>query len=130
MLKVWDWMSGVAQYDIPVLDAVRPFAAKPERNEEVQVEESKPKAKKKADESAAPEPPRYVLVIHRIATVQHAGEPYLIFNYHVMVKTRKLPSLGDYIHSTNACNLNSSNNRRNTSNMKVTRPMYMGCGAT
>lgn len=91
MLKVWDWMSGVAQYDIPVLDAVRLFiavAAKPKRNEEVQVEESKPKGKKKADESAAPEPPRYVLVIHRIATVQHAGEPYLIFNYHVMVKTR------------------------------------------
>jgi hypothetical protein len=46
-------------------------------------------------------------------------------------KDAKLPNLGDYIHSTNACNLNSSNNRRNMSNMnKVTRPMYMGCGAT
>lgn len=88
VLKVWDWMSGVTQYDIPVLDAVRPFivvAAKPKRSDDDQVEESKPKGKKgkgkkKADGSAAPEPPRYVLVIHRIATVQHAGEPYLIFN--------------------------------------------------
>ena len=52
MLKVWDWMSGVAQYAIPVLDAVRPFiavAAKPKRNEDVQVEESKPKGKKGKD---------------------------------------------------------------------------------
>ncbi len=81
-------MSGVAQYDIPILDVVKPFiafSAKPKRSDDDQVEETKPKGKKgkgkkKADESAAPETPRYVLVIHRIATVQCSEEPYLIFN--------------------------------------------------
>lgn len=89
VLKVWDWMSGALLYDIPILDAVRPFivvTAKPKRGDDEQDEDSKPqgrkrKGKKKADESDAPQPPpRHVLVIHRIATVQHAGEPHLIFN--------------------------------------------------
>ena len=82
-------MSGALHYDIPILDAVRPFivvTAKPKRGDDEQDEDSKPrgkkrKGKKKADESDAPQPPpRHVLVVHRIATVQHAGEPHLIFN--------------------------------------------------
>ncbi|KAF8637615.1 hypothetical protein AX17_002684 [Amanita inopinata Kibby_2008] len=45
MLKVWDWMSGTLQFEIPVLDAVRPFirvAAKGKWSDDEDEDDSQP----------------------------------------------------------------------------------------
>ncbi|KIL69353.1 hypothetical protein M378DRAFT_184523 [Amanita muscaria Koide BX008] len=111
MLKIWDWMSGTVQYEIPILDAVRPFITvipQPKRGVDEEDEdqgklEGKSKGKrqgkgKKGKEKAVEEgeretseiaegdgsainaQPRQVLVVHKISSVQHAEEPYLVFN--------------------------------------------------
>lgn len=108
MLKVWHWESGTVQYEIPILDAVRPFIAvapKPKRGDEDDEDEAQSKGKRKGKRRGRGEKgtekddrgssdtegeadsnainmivqPRQVLVIHKIASMERAGEQYIIF---------------------------------------------------
>ncbi|KAF8630455.1 hypothetical protein AX15_002907 [Amanita polypyramis BW_CC] len=106
VLKVWDWMSGTVQYEVPILETVRPFivvSAKSKRGGDDDEDElqSSPKGIKgkqavvgeekeketlteitEEDDSApkTPQQPRQVLVIHKIASLRHAGGLHLLFN--------------------------------------------------
>ncbi|KAK2463593.1 hypothetical protein APHAL10511_004344 [Amanita phalloides] len=89
VLKVWDWMSGAIQFELGILDAVRPFvvvAVKPKRggdNDDDELRSNSKGKKRKGNKNPATEEfvqPRYALVIHRIASIQHAGQIHLFFN--------------------------------------------------
>ncbi|PFH51854.1 hypothetical protein AMATHDRAFT_2753 [Amanita thiersii Skay4041] len=109
MLKIWDWMSGSIQFEIPILDAVQPFirvAARRRKdcddneneNEPQTSKKGKKRGKEKKGKERATEDPSaesdqgsalsaeqlsaspQVLVIHKICTLEISGTPYIVFN--------------------------------------------------
>lgn len=104
-LKVWDWMTGVWQGDIPILDAVLPYIRvrpqkkneldedgerkpnkrrrKKEQKNKAQASDDEGEGEKPADNTApdapAPEEP-FTLAIHKIASLTINDNRYLIFS--------------------------------------------------